>query len=133
MSQKAEIVREAMARFSARDYDVTLDRIAEDAVWEPSGRFVGSSDTYSGHAGVRRFLVDFGEPWSTFMLEAEELGELGDELVLTATLFEGIGRASAVPIEMHVIHLWTVRDWKIARLQSFASRAESLEAAGLRE
>ena len=132
MSQEnVEIVRGAMARFSAGDYEGTLEAIAEDAVWEPSGRFVGSSERYSGHDGIRRFWAEFTEPWNEFRMEAVQFDELGDALVLTDTHFEGVGRTSSVPIEMHVVHLWTVRDRKITRFQSFASRAEALEAADM--
>ena len=134
MSQEnMEVVRAALARLSAGDYERSLEFVAEDAVWEPSGRFVGSSETYRGHTSIRRFWAAFTEPWDAIKLEPVEVVELGDELVLTDTLFQGIGRASAIPTEMHVIQLWTVQGCKITRFQSFANRAEALEAAGLSE
>ena len=134
MSLEAEaVVREAMERFSAGDYEGTLDLIAEDAVWEPSGRFVGSSQTYRGHTGIREFWTAFTEPWERFELAPLDLVELNDGLVLTDTVFKGTGRASAVAVEMELTHLWTVHEQKIARFQSFASRSEALEAAGRSE
>ena len=128
-----EIVRESLTRFSAGDYEGTLELIADDAVWEPSGRFVGSSETYRGHTDIRRFWADFTEPWDTIRLEPVETVELSDELVLTDTLFRGIGRASAIPTEMHVFQLWNIQERKLTRFRSFANRADALEAAGLSE
>lgn len=126
-------MREALARFSAGDHEGSLELIAEDVVWEPSGRFVGSGETYRGHTGVQHFWAQFTEPWDTIKLEPVEVAELDDDLVLTDTHFQGIGRASAIPTEMHLIHLWTVRERKITRFRSFADRASALEAAGLSE
>ena len=130
--ENVEIVREAMRRFSAGDYDGSLELIAQDAIWEPSGRFVGSGETYPGHSGIQRFWADFTEPWETITLEPVEVLELGD-VVLTDTYFRGVGRASAIPTEMHVYQLWTVRERKIVRFRSFADRAQALEAAGLED
>src|SRR3712207_6758709 len=118
MSQAPDvIVREAMARFSDEDYEGVLDLIAEDAIWEPSGRFVGSMETYRGHTGIRAFWTTFTEPWEKFSLAPVELETFDGGLVLTETLFRATGRASAVPIEMRVTHLWTVREEKIVRFQ----------------
>jgi ketosteroid isomerase-like protein len=134
MSQEnVEIVRKALARFTGRDYEGVLDLVAEDAVWEPSGMFVGSGEPFTGHAAIRQFWAAFTEPWDTITLEAVGAEELDDARVLTDTLFQGIGRGSAVPTEMHVIQLWTIRDGEITRLQNFANRSEALEAAELWE
>jgi ketosteroid isomerase-like protein len=134
MSQEnVEIVREALARFSAGEFESTLDLIGEDALWEPSGQFVGSGGGYLGHPGIRRFWDAFTEPWEEIQLKPIEAVALDSERVLTHTHFRGIGRASGVLTEMTVVQLWTVSGGKIRRFQSFTSRQEALEAAGLSE
>jgi ketosteroid isomerase-like protein len=133
MSQNVEIVCEALARFSAGDFDRTLELIGEDAVWQPSGQFVGSADEYVGHAGIRRFWDAFTEPWDEITLKPTEAVALDAERVLTHTHFHGIGRASGIPTEMNNLQLWTVRGGKLRRFQSFATRQEALAAAGLSE
>jgi len=134
MSQgNVEIVCEALARFSAGDFDRTLELIGEDAVWQPSGQFVGSGDEYVGHAGIRRFWDAFTEPWDEITLKPTEAVALDSERVLTHTHFHGIGRASGIPTEMNILQLWTVRGGKLRRFQSFATRQEALAAAGLSE
>jgi ketosteroid isomerase-like protein len=134
MSQEnVEIVCEALARFSAGDFERTLELIGEDALWEPSGQFVGSGDEYLGHQGIRRFWDAFTEPWKDIELKPAEVAALDTERVLTDTHFRGVGRASGIPTDMNVVQLWTVRGGKIRRFQSFATRREALEAAGLSE
>jgi ketosteroid isomerase-like protein len=53
--QNVEIVSEALARFSEADFESTLELIGEDALWEPSGQFVGSGGGCIGHREIRRF------------------------------------------------------------------------------
>ena len=130
MSQPhVEIVREALSRFSASDFEGTLELIDEDAVWEPSGQFVGSGGEYRGHQGIRRFWAAFTESWEQIKLIPAETVALDEERVLTDTHFRGVGRASRIPTEMHLVHLWTVRGNKITRFQSFATKQEALDAA----
>ena len=134
MSQEnVEIVSEALARFSAGDFEGTLELIGEDALWEPSGQFVGSGGDYLGHRGIRRFWDVFTEPWEEITLNPIEAVALDTERVMTHTHFRGIGRASGIPTDMNVVQLWTVKGGKIRRFQSFATRREALEAAGLSE
>ncbi len=134
MSQEnVEVVCEALARFSEGDFERTLELIGEDALWEPSGQFVGSGSEYLGHRGIRSFWDDFTEPWAEIKLNPIEAVALDTERVLTHTHFRGIGRASGIPTDMDVVQLWTVTGGKIRRFQSFATRREAFEAAGLSE
>jgi ketosteroid isomerase-like protein len=131
--QNVEIVCEALARFSEGDFERTLELIGEDALWEPSGQFVGSGGECMGHRAIRRFWDAFTEPWEEIKLTPNEAVALDTERVLTHTHFRGIGRASGIPTDMNVVQLWTVTAGKIRRFQSFATRSEALEAAGLSE
>ena len=131
--ENVEIVCDALARFSEGDFERTLELIGEDALWEPSGQFVGSAGEYVGHRGIRRFWDAFTEPWEEIKLKPIEAVALDTERVLTQTHFRGIGRASGIPTDMNVVQLWTVTASKIRRFQSFATRREALEAVGLSE
>jgi ketosteroid isomerase-like protein len=134
MSQEnVEIVCKALARFSQGDFEGTLELIGEDALWEPSGQFIGSGNEYVGHQGIRRFWDAFTEPWEEIELRPIEAVALDTDRVLTNTHFRGVGRASQIPTEMNVVQLWTVTGRKIRRFQSFATRREAFEAAGLPE
>jgi ketosteroid isomerase-like protein len=131
--ENVEVVRKALALFSVGDFEGTLEFIDEDAVWEPSGQFVGAGGEYRGHQGIRRFWEAFTEPWEEIRLDPAEVQELDANHVLTVTHFRGIGRTSGAATEMRLFHMWTLKGRKISRFQSFASRGEALEAAGMSE
>jgi ketosteroid isomerase-like protein len=43
------------------------------------------------------------------------------------------GQTGGVPVDALVAHVWTVRGGEVVRFETFGSREEALEAAGLRE
>ena len=64
--------------------------------------------------------------------ENVELVRRGYELfarVVVAVRLSGRGRESGVELEMHVAHLWTVRDGKVVRGDVYRTADEALEAA----
>jgi ketosteroid isomerase-like protein len=66
-------------------------------------------------------------------LQPEELIEAGDK-VLAFVRTSGRGKASGVPVEVHVWNVWTFRDGKPVEWTYFGEdRAAALEAAGLSE
>jgi ketosteroid isomerase-like protein len=128
-----ELIRETCATWSRGDLDATLGLIAGDARWEPSGKFIGSGQTYEGHEGVQRFWAVFREPWLDISLEPIEFTTVDDSRVLTRTRFRGTGRASGIVTETELFVVWTVESGKVTRYQSFGERADALGAAGLSE
>jgi ketosteroid isomerase-like protein len=54
-------------------------------------------------------------------------------LVIALLRVEGEGTSSGVRVEMRVYLVATFRDGKLLRRQVFQTRAEALEAVGLRE
>ena len=126
--EKFDLVREVCALWSAGDLEATIALIAEDAVWEPSGTFIGSGETYRGHEGVRRFWDVFREPWENISLEPVDATEIDETRLLTRTRFRGTGRASGVVTETELFVIWTVRDDQLVGYRSFTDRASALEA-----
>jgi ketosteroid isomerase-like protein len=52
---------------------------------------------------------------------------------LVALKLRASGRASGIEGEFRIFQAWTIRNGKLVRLESYLSRDEALEAAGLRE
>jgi ketosteroid isomerase-like protein len=127
------VVREVCQRWSRGDLDTTLELIAPDACWEPSGRFIGSGQTYHGHSGVQEFWALFREPWTNISLEPVECSTLDEARTLTRTQFRGTGRSSGLETETELFVVWTIEGGKVSRYQSFGEREQALEAAGLSE
>jgi uncharacterized protein len=64
--------------------------------------------------------------------EVEEWIDTGDHVIAMVRSY-GRGKRSGVPVDMLEAHLWTVRDGKLRRLQTFSTKAEALDALGLSE
>jgi ketosteroid isomerase-like protein len=52
--------------------------------------------------------------------------------VVAVARYRGTGKASGVPVETTVAHLYAFEGGKIVRWRMFGTEAEALEAAGLR-
>jgi ketosteroid isomerase-like protein len=86
--------------------------------------------TYKGLDGLRETWLDWLSPWESYRIEAEELVDLGDRVVV---LVRDRGHRKGLEHEVELIgaSIWTVREGKIARVEFYANRAEALTAAGL--
>jgi hypothetical protein len=92
----------------------------------------GSEKCYAGLDGLRAFLLDWMGPWVTYRMEVEEAIDLGERVVL---LNQDRGRreGSTQEVKGRLAAVFTIRDGKIARLDTYMTRAEALQAVGLPE
>jgi len=133
MSQEnVEIVRKALDAFSRGDLQGTLDRIAPETEFRPSGLFMDTQTVYRGHDGWVEFWHTFRDAWESITISAERIEDLGEQVLVLAT-FHAIGSESAIEVTRETGWLITVGDGLIVQNRSFASWAEVLEAAGLSE
>ena len=142
--ENVEIVRRGFAAL-LRDAPLTRDnveeRLSDDALAEffrpdvewviaPQSPLAGGGGSYRGYEGVRRFWADLLSAWDDFTVEFEGVLEAGEQVVV-------IARMDARVHELEINELWsallTLREGKVARLQSFTNRDAALEAAGLSE
>jgi ketosteroid isomerase-like protein len=139
--ENVEIVRRAYdlfngaaARQDATELDMRwfADLAAPQFEYIAGAGIPGLGGDYRGVDDFGRFLDGF---WGTFE-EAQarpvELIDAGDA-VLAVVNFHGKGAQSGATVEMTVHQLWTFQGDRVVRGQGFLSRAEALEAAGLRE
>ena len=131
--ENVDLIRAISDVWSRGDLAATLQLIAPTARWEPSGKFIGSGQTYHGHAGVQEFWDVFREPWTSISLEPVEFTALDETRMLTRTRFRGTGRASGIDTETELFVIWTIEGGKVSRYQSFADRDQALEVAGRSE
>jgi ketosteroid isomerase-like protein len=86
--------------------------------------------TYRGHEGVVTALFASVDTFEDFRFVPERFFEAGDRVVVVLEM-TGRGRASGVPVEERIAHLWTIRDGRVVELRVFSDPADALEAAGL--
>jgi ketosteroid isomerase-like protein len=128
MSQEdVEIVRTAVEAWGAGDMDSFCASLDPDMVWNPVEEVASQ-----GHAAVLATLARWRGEWDEYEQTAEEFVDIGDR-VLATVHFQGRGRGSGIEIDQRFYEVYTVRNGKIVRMDEYTSRAEALEAAGLRE
>ncbi len=93
---------------------------------------IRSGGPYRGHDEVRRFLEDMREPFEEVMNEPEEWFDHGDRIVVFVRI-RARPRGSDAVAENRVGHLWTMRDGKAIRCETFPRREDAFEAARLSE
>jgi ketosteroid isomerase-like protein len=94
---------------------------------------IGAADldgAWRGIDGMWSAVVEWLRSWQLIRLEAEEFVELGDR-VLVLTRQSGRGKHSGVLLDRELGDLFTFRDGKIVRLESYWNRDEAVRAAGL--
>ena len=85
-----------------------------------------------GRESIRRVFTEFDEAWAEHRSDPEEIRVIDDERVLVLTIEHFRGR-DGIEIEQPSGTIFTLRDGKIARMQSFWERETALNAAGLSE
>jgi ketosteroid isomerase-like protein len=113
------------------------DREAWLALWDEEAEFYPlraqlEGESYSGHEGLERFLVEMTEEWEEVRFEIEETRDAGEQVVGIGR-FRARGRASGVDLDVPLGVFTRVRRGKIVYTRLFSEPPEALEAAGLRE
>jgi ketosteroid isomerase-like protein len=131
MSQEnVEIVREFFDRFGS---DFWREHVAEDVVWDTSAvSYAGISGVYRGHAGVEQFFRNWLGPWESPTVELLEVIDAGDS-VFTVMRWRARGRGSGVEVQRDFFGIYAFRDGVVVGFRQAETRAEALEAAGLKE
>jgi len=91
-----------------------------------------ATESYRGLDGLLRWQDDWAASWDSWRWEPEEFIDAGDRVVAVLGV-HAKGRGSGVELERLDGAVWTLRDGKCIRLDYYGSKAEALEAVGLRE
>jgi len=88
--------------------------------------------TFIGIDGFRAGWLDWLTPWATYRVEVEKAIDVGDQVLL---LHRSLGRleGSLQKVEFRGANLWTIRDGRVAQLETYTTHADALQAAGLAE
>ncbi len=129
---RVDLVREAYEAWNRDDFEGFLDYAAPDIEFRPNAGFADLDQVYRGHEGVRAWYRDWRNAWETVSQRVERIEDLGDH-VLALVVVTGQGRGSGVVVEDRRAHVLTVQEGLCTRFESFGTRADALEAVGLRE
>jgi ketosteroid isomerase-like protein len=87
---------------------------------------------WHGHDGFLRFISGQTEGFADMSIEPQEFIDAGDRVVVTLE-FGGRALHTGLEVRFAVAHMVTIRDCKVARLDIYLTKAQALEAAGLRK
>jgi ketosteroid isomerase-like protein len=135
MSQEnVDLVRRSTELWLNADFEGWLETIDPEIRWDISSHPLPDvPNTGSGReALVNDMLLTYMSGWNEYAAEIVEVSEAGEQVILvlreTATM-----RDTGVSLERDLVQLWTVREGRGVFLRVFRSKAEALEAAGVRE
>lgn len=123
MSTSIEVVGRAYEAFKRLDADALIEVADPEIEFGTSAAAPGG--TYRGHPGVRRYVKEiestFGRHWDA---EVERVAEVGDDRVILIARIVLEGQA----LELHIAHVWELRDGKLLRGTVYLDPHEALEA-----
>jgi ketosteroid isomerase-like protein len=114
--------------FAARMYAAVnaRDRGAIEAL-TASDIVVGTTvEAFRGPESLLKWLDDGDDAFDDFSIELLDVEEL-DGYVVVSMRQRGRGKASGAEVDDPITHVWTLRDGRATRLQSFSTRDEAIE------
>jgi len=125
-----EAVREALAAFNSGDLDRVVAALRPDFEGSVAPELSAEPDTYRGAEGIQRYFASFREAFEQIRFEVEELIDAGDSVVVGMRM-TAVGKLTGIEVEQRNAGVWTVREGKVARVQTFVTVAEARAAAGV--
>jgi ketosteroid isomerase-like protein len=113
---------------------VSPELIDPEIEWQGPREFPDLAEPFYGHEGVARYLAKIAEVIDDHRMVPERFIDASDDRVLVFSREGGRGKGSGAEVQTHLTaHLWTLKDGKAVRMQSYWERADALEAVGLSE
>jgi ketosteroid isomerase-like protein len=110
--------------------------IAGEVLWDALDEAIEIHDhdildagDYRGHAGVMRWVEDWGAGLPVVSFDLQELIDAGD-MVVAVILLKARGRDSSVDVERQDAIVYQLRNGRVTRFDYYNSRQQALEAAG---
>lgn len=104
--------------------------IDPDVEWEIAS-VAPNAGSYRGIEAVMAVIEDWLGAFDELRIEPEEFIEAGPDKVVVLVRDRGRIKGSDVRVDHRFAHVWTLRNGKLARFQSFFEKEEAFEAADL--
>jgi ketosteroid isomerase-like protein len=127
-ARNVEIVRALIDEWNRGDVEALIERATEDFAWHPVLVQSVEGGVFRGHDGFREFLSDWTSTWESWNLEAEEIRDFGDQ-VLVLTRVRAKGRGSGLELDQPLAHLFEFRGDLVCRAETFLDRDEAVVTA----
>ena len=128
--QNVELVRAVFEAFNRRDFDAALALGHDSISWRTL--FSVETDVLRGKHEIRAAWERQIEALDVH-IDVLEVTPLDETRVLAIGKWSGRGSESGAPVEQTAVQMFTVQDGRLRSVETYASRGEALEAAGLSE
>jgi ketosteroid isomerase-like protein len=115
--------------FEQRLTDEALSQLLDPGIeWVPVSHSLLAVESYRGFDGVRRFWGEFLSAWESYKVEPLSFDDAGDQVAVVVHI---VGRTHELEVDETRSSLLTLRDGRVARVQSFDDPDGAREAAGV--
>jgi ketosteroid isomerase-like protein len=127
--ENTKIVQQAYAAFLKGDIQGVLGLVTDDVEWVIPGPvgLLPTAGTYRGKDGVVKFFAVLNESEQIEHFEPREFIAQGDKVVAVVN-FRTRPRATNIPVEDELVHIFTLRDGKVARFREYFDTVSAVEA-----
>lgn len=130
--ENVEILRRGFEAFGRGDIEAVLEIQTPDVDWHPAIAPILGVEAVRGKEALRQFLTrDLFEGFDEFRAEPLSFEDFGDT-VLVMTRYTGRGTRAGIEVDQTFASTYTLRDGLTVSMRDYPTRAEALEAAGLK-
>lgn len=128
IQENKQLVMQGYQRFQAQDIDGLMENLADDIEWiGVESDYLPFSGIYRGKQDVMRYFGMLAQAQEAVRFEPLEMVAEGDKVVVSGES-EWMVRATARSYSNPWVHIFTIRDGKIARFQQFNDTAAAEHA-----
>jgi uncharacterized protein len=127
-SDTIRLLREGYEAFNRGEYDAVLENWHSDVKVHDRHEVPDARD-YAGVDGAREAFAGVIEMFEEYEIDPVEFMERGEHVVAVLRQ-HGRGRTSGVEVEGEIVHLWTIREGKVADLRAFSTKQDALDHLG---
>lgn len=136
--ENVEIVRRMYAELTLSPLSPqpgVLEQFIDPGIeWRGPREFPDLAEPHHGYEGLARYFAKIDEAIEDYRMAPERFIDAGDDGVLVFSREGGRGRGSGAEVQTHLTaHLWTLKNGRAVRMQSYWERADALKAVGLTE
>jgi uncharacterized protein len=124
--QSVDVVKGIYEAFGRGDVPAVLGGMADDIEWYEADGMPYGGLHHGPEAVAQKVFGPITEDVADFAVTPEEFIASGDT-VAAVVRYTGTGKATGGALNLQVVHVWDVRDGKIARFRQFIDTAKYLE------
>lgn len=126
--RSVDVVRGVYEAFARGDVPAVLGAMADDIEWYEAEGMPYGGVYHGGEAVAQHVFGPITQDIQDFAVTPEEFIASGNAVAVVVR-YTGTGKATGNKLDLPVVHVWDVRNGKIAKFRQFIDTAKFLEVA----